>query len=190
MALEPGYYRHPTIAGDTVVFVSEDDLWQVSSQGGRPRRLTAGPGTSTFPVLSPDGRRVAFTGRDDGPAEAYVLDLDGGSPRRLTWFGAFTATVGWSRDGTAVVVASDVGQPFRGYYHLHEVPLDGGPSRPLGMGPARAISFQPQGPGVVIGRNSGDPARWKRYRGGTAGTLWVDRRGDGEFAPLTPITRV
>jgi tricorn protease len=55
------------------------------------------------------------------------------------------------------------------------------------MGPARAISFQPQGPGVVIGRNSGDPARWKRYRGGTAGTLWVDRRGDGEFVPLLTL---
>ncbi len=55
------------------------------------------------------------------------------------------------------------------------------------VGPARAISFEPGGRGVVIGRNSGDPARWKRYRGGTAGTLWVDRAGEGEFASLVRL---
>ena len=36
----PGYYRHPTIHGDTVVFVSEDDLWSVPSAGGVAIRRT------------------------------------------------------------------------------------------------------------------------------------------------------
>jgi tricorn protease len=35
------------------------------------------------------------------------------------------------------------------------------------------MAFGPKG-GLVIGRNIGDPARWKRYRGGTAGQLWID----------------
>jgi tricorn protease len=58
---------------------------------------------------------------------------------------------------------------------------DTGAVEAMAIGPIRAISFAPDGAGRVIARNSIDPARWKRYRGGTAGQLWVDRRGDGGF---------
>ena len=36
-----GYYRFPTICRDTIVFVSEDDLWTVPRTGGiaRPEHL-------------------------------------------------------------------------------------------------------------------------------------------------------
>ncbi|MGH8875566.1 MAG: S41 family peptidase, partial [Acidimicrobiia bacterium] len=75
--------------------------------------------------------------------------------------------------------------PFPVYQHLYSVRLDGsGVPEPFRVGPARAISFAQRGGGVVVGRNTRDPARWKRYRGGTAGTIWVDRRGGGEFEEL------
>ncbi|MGZ8755094.1 MAG: S41 family peptidase, partial [Acidimicrobiia bacterium] len=187
MSADLGYYRHPTIHGNAIVFVSEDDLWSVPSGGDVARRLTANPGTSSFPVFSPDGSKIAFTSRDEGHPEAWVMDADGGPATRITFMGALTQVVGWSPDGRRVIVATDWKQAFRGFMHLYAVPLSGGAPAALNMGPARAISYQADGPGVVIGRNSYDPARWKRYRGGTAGTLWIDRAGDGAFRPLVQL---
>jgi tricorn protease len=53
----------------------------------------------------------------------------------------------------------------------------------LSYGPARAISFGPDGQ-VVLGRRSEELAYWKRYRGGTAGDIWVDTKGNGKFKSL------
>jgi tricorn protease len=187
MPSEAGYYRHPTIHGDTIVFVCEEDLWSVPAAGGVARRLTANPGTISFPSFSPDGSKIAFTGRDDGPPEVYVMDSLGGAPRRLTWLGQMCQVAGWNRAGTAVLFSSDWRQPFMNYSHLYAIPADGGSPNALRFGPAKSITLEPEGKGVVIGRNSGDPARWKRYRGGTAGTLWIDRTGEGSFTQLVKL---
>ena len=184
MSSEFGYYRHPTISNNTIVFVCEDDLWTVAAGGGIARRLTVNPGAASFPVFSPDGQALAFTGRDDGPAETYVMSAEGGIPRRLTWLGARSQTLGWTRDGHGIIAATDWQQPFAGDMRPISVGTTGSAPEFLGYGPARALSFGPKPGSVVIGRNSGDPSRWKRYRGGTAGTLWIDRQGDGKFSEL------
>ena len=181
-----GYYRNPTIQADTVIFVCEDDLWTVSAAGGIARRLTSNLGEITSPFLSPDGSQVAFVGRDEGQPEVYVMPARGGQPRRLTFQGAGQVLVaGWTADGQ-IVYASPVGQPFRALLHLYSISPDGGEPTRLDFGPARAIAFGPNG-AVVIGRNTGDPARWKRYHGGTAGQLWIDPDGNGEFHPLISL---
>ena len=182
-----GYYRHPSIHGDLIVFASEDDLWSTASTGGQASRITANSGSAMLPALAPDGSLLAFSSRDEGPLEAFVIDPGGGEAKRLTWFGGTTSVVGWSRRRSAVLVSTDHRQPFPSLMEIWEIPIDGSPPRPLGHGPARSIAHQPAGRGVVIGRNTTDPARWKRYRGGTAGQLWIDRKGTGEFAKLIEL---
>ncbi|MCB5267495.1 MAG: peptidase, partial [Candidatus Cloacimonetes bacterium] len=172
-----GYYRMPTVHDGQVVFVSEDDLWSVSLKGGRAQRLTSNLGSVSYPLLSPDGKWIAFTGREERVSEIYVMPSEGGTATRLTWHGAACWPVYWK--GEKIIFASMYGSFSTREFFLWEIGLDGQPPLKLNYGPARSISFGNKG--TVLGRNTSDPARWKRYRGGTAGYLLIDRDGKGDF---------
>lgn len=177
--IDSAYLSQPTLQGDALVFVSDDDLWRAGSTGGRAQRLTAGLGEVSAPCLSPDGRWLAYVGRDEQHAEVWLMPAEGGPARRLTWLAADTAVRGWTPDGRIVFV-STWGQPFVRHYHAFTLDSAGGMPEPLNLGPVNHLAFGPGG-ACVIGRNTADPARWKRYRGGTAGHLWIDAAGDGRF---------
>ncbi|MEZ4713687.1 MAG: S41 family peptidase [Caldilineaceae bacterium] len=176
-----GYYRFPTIHENNIVFVSEDDLWSAQAGGGPAYRLTSNLGSVTYPALSPDGKLLAFVGREEGAPEVYVMPAEGGSARRLTYLGCSCQVVGWNPAGTHVIFSSTYKQVVTREYGLFQVAADApnGAVETLPYGPARSIAFGPHGE-VVLGRNTGDPATWKRYRGGTAGHLWLGK--DGNFS--------
>jgi tricorn protease len=187
--MSSGYYRYPTIQGEQIAFVSEDDIWAVPASGGVARRLTSNLGNVTYPFYSPDGSQLAFVGREEGYPEVYVMPAQGGPAQRLTYQSSDCRIIGWSNDGGEILYTSHHGQAHKSDYVIYAIPADGtGTARLLPIGPARAISFGPNG-ASVLGRNTGDPARWKRYRGGTAGHLWLDANGDGDYAPFLPDLR-
>ena len=112
----PAYLRHPTLHGDRIVFVADDDLWTVAAAGGIARRLTAGLSEPSTPCLSPDGRWLAFVGRDEQHPEVHVMPAEGGQARRLTWLGTDTHVRGWTPAGEIVYVTTQ-GQPFFRNHH-------------------------------------------------------------------------
>ena len=179
-----GYYRSPTICQDTIVFVCEDDLWTVPVEGGVARRLTSNLGAAGSPRLSPDGEHLAFAGREEGPSEVYTMPALGGEAKRLTYQGSNVSIVGWDTDGKHILYSSGAGLAFDPW--IWKVASEGGEPQRLSYGPANHIDFSDDG-GVIIGRLTREPARWKRYRGGTAGQLWIDTEGDGQFQPLAPV---
>lgn len=181
-----GYVRFPTIHEDRIIFVSEDDLWLVSSEGGRAERLTAGVGEVSYPHFSPDGELLAFVGREEGPSEIYVMPALGGVAQRLTFQSASCRVAGWSPAGDAILYASNAGQSLYNQNVIYAISPQGGQPSQVPVGIANAISYGPGG-SVVIGRNTSEPARWKRYRGGTAGHLWCDTTGSGIFQRLLQL---
>src|SRR4051812_8430564 len=55
---------------------------------------------NTDPVVSPDGRHIAFVSNRDGVATMYVMDVDGSHVRRVVTQRA--ASPQWSPDGRSI----------------------------------------------------------------------------------------
>jgi tricorn protease len=184
------YLRQPSIAGNTIAFVSDDDLWRVDAAGGAAVRLSAGLAEPATPCLSPDGRWLAYAGRDEQHSEVWLMPAAGGPARRLTWLGSDLAVRGFTPEGR-VAFTSNHGQPFLRHWHAFTVGIEpgaeGGAPQRLPWGAVDHIAWGAGGR-RAIGRNTGDPARWKRYRGGRAGHLWISPEAGAPFRRLTQLS--
>lgn len=179
-----GYYRFPTIHGDTVVFAAEGDLWQVSTAGGTAVRLTTHPGNEGFPKFSPDGEWLAFSAEYHGNVDVYVMPAGGGEPLRLTYHPAADEVVAWRPDSGAVVFRSYRASAHR-EYRLFEVPRTGGHPRLVPVGVAALAALAPDGRTIAFNRFSREFRTWKRYLGGTAQDIWVGDLVLGTFRKIT-----
>jgi tricorn protease len=184
--LNVGYFRSPSISGDRVVFLTEDDIWSVARSGGVARRLTSNLGPVGRTIASPIGDLIAFTGTEEANAEVYVMPADGGPAHRRTHLGANTAVRGWTPDGR-VLFMTDAKRANRADYVIGAIAPDEGQPVQINVGTATELQYAPDGKGIVLGRHTIDPARWKRYRGGTRGDIWIDARGTGTFRRLLDL---
>src|SRR5439155_20942170 len=75
--------RFPTTNGSQIVLCYAGELYTVGKDGGTARRLTSGPGYTSFARFSPDGTQGAFTSEYDGNREAHVTPVAGGRPTQL-----------------------------------------------------------------------------------------------------------
>jgi len=84
--------------GQTVVFSFEGDLWKANVNNGQASRLTAMQGYETSPRVSPDGKWIAFSGRQYGNSDVFVVPVDGGDVKQITWHSGNDEVTSWSWD--------------------------------------------------------------------------------------------
>jgi dipeptidyl aminopeptidase/acylaminoacyl peptidase len=105
----------------------ESEVYRVSIDGGAPVPLTSRYGPDYSPVVSPDGRHIAYVGFDDRHvgyqnAQLSVMNLDGSGKRVLTsGLDRSVASPIWSADSRAVYVQVE----DRGTNKVERVGLDG-----------------------------------------------------------------
>jgi tricorn protease len=177
-----GYYRFPAIAGDSVVFTAEGDLWRVPLAGGVAERLTSHADQEVNACVSPDGRTVAFAASYEGPREVYVLPLGGGLPRRLTWQGGPAFPVGWTRDGQVLyTTARHSTLPNRQLFTVDPTTLA---QTAVPLAQASDGAYGPDGT-LFFTRLPFQGSHTRRYKGGTAQKIWKLAPGAPEAVALT-----
>ncbi len=183
IAAPNGYYRFPSLHGETVVFTSEGDLWKVPVAGGTAQRLTSHAGMESHAAISPDGTTVAFTAQYEGPAEVYVMPLGGGQPKRLTWHGEGAFVASWTPQGR--ILYSTKAYSTLPNDQLISLDPTTGEEAPLPLAQASDGVFEDTGKQLFFTRLPFQGSSTKRYKGGTAQTLWRYDEGGEEAAPLT-----
>jgi tricorn protease len=180
--MSQGYYSCPTIWGEKLVFVCEEDLWLTTIEGGHPQRLTAGRGGFLNAFFSADGKQLAVTTREDGLFEAAVMPAQGGPLKRLSFLNFQTVVRGWQ--GKDLLLSTGA-KNANWVDELYSVSAEGGELKDLGVGLALRQSISAKGD-VVIERNGWRPdaSHWKRYRGGTAGKFYLKKIGAQKATPF------
>ncbi|MFL6590016.1 MAG: protease, partial [Chthoniobacterales bacterium] len=189
--------RFPTTNGSQIVFCYAGELYTVAKEGGIARRLTSGPGYSSFPRFSGDGKQLAFTSQYDGNTEVYVMPGDGGVPKRITT----TATLGrddvsdrmgpnnivmtWENTKPLVVFRSRM-RTFNSFIgELFTAGQDGDLPQQLPVPRGGFTSFSPDDSKMAYNRVFREFRTWKHYRGGMADDVWIFDFKTGQTTNVT-----
>jgi tricorn protease len=177
--------RFPTTNGRQIVFCYAGQLYTVGKDGGTARRLTSGPGYTSFPRFSPDGTQLAFTSHYDGNTEVYVMPAEGGPPKRLTTsatlhrddisdrMGPNSLVMTWENTRPLVVFRSRMKSfnDFNG--QLYTVGMDGDLPQQLPVPRGGFVSFSPDDSKMAFNRVFREFRTWKHYRGGMTDDVWI-----------------
>ncbi|MFT4253091.1 MAG: DPP IV N-terminal domain-containing protein, partial [Caulobacter sp.] len=93
---------------------NQTEIWRLALADGSLKALTSRIGPDANPVVSPDGRQIAYVGYDDARRRGYenqrlyVMDVDGGNSRVLTPNLDRSAEAPfWSADGRSLYFGYD-----------------------------------------------------------------------------------
>ena len=175
--------------GQTIAFSYKGDLFTVSSQGGAAHQLTSNAAYDAYPVWSPDGQRIAFASAREGSLDVYVVDKDGGTPKRLTTDSGNETPLWFLDDGTVLFEATNMPTSksilfaSRSFPQVYQVSTSGGRARLYSELPMQDLSVNARGD-VLYHDIKGyeDPFR-KHHTSSITRDIWLKQ--GGKFTKLT-----
>ncbi|HVS30540.1 MAG TPA: LpqB family beta-propeller domain-containing protein [Thermoanaerobaculia bacterium] len=140
--------------GGTILFTefsgTSTSLNFIDAEGGDTRKLLRG--AYWGPIVSPDGRTLAFLSDRSGTIELWTSDLDGGNLRQITNSGSATAP-SWCADGKSLVYVT-TGRVQAAW----KVSATGGDPVRVTSQPTNSTVVSPDGKSILCRLRSVDPA--------------------------------
>ncbi len=121
----------PRLGPNYLLYVSataaSESIWKQAS--GAATELWSGQDAQIIggPAISPDGRSVAFSVREQGKTRLYAMQADGTNARIVADSLDLKGVPAWAPDGQSITTAAD----DHGVPHLFRVPLDGHTPAPM-----------------------------------------------------------
>ncbi|MEP6844442.1 MAG: PDZ domain-containing protein [Panacibacter sp.] len=166
--------RSPSVSNDKIAFAYGGDIWTADRDGSHPQRLTVNQAVEFNPMLSPDGKWIAFSGDYDGNDDVYIIPSGGGTPKRLTFHPYPDMVRSW--DGNNKIVFASSRSVWHGFMQqLFEVDINTGMEQMLAMPEASQGSVSPDGKFTAYIRSVdvNEWANFRLYRGGDKLRIWI-----------------
>lgn len=186
----PLWMRHPAISpdGKTIAFSYQGDIFTVPSSGGTAKQITSNAAFDSYPVWSPDGNHIAFASNREGSIDVWVMDANGGIPKRVTTNSGNEYPLRWKDNYTIMFKASIMPTAksiiFAGSYpQVYTVGMDGGRPKLFSDITMDALDINASGDVLYIDRKGYEDEWRKHHRSPITRDVWL-KSGDS-FRKLT-----
>ena len=186
----PLWMRHPAISpdGKTIAFSYQGDIFTVPSSGGTAKQITSNVAFDSYPVWSPDGNHIAFASNREGSIDVWVMDANGGIPKRVTTNSGNEYPLRWKDNYTIMFKASIMPTAksiiFAGSYpQVYTVGMDGGRPKLFSDITMDALDINASGDVIYIDRKGYEDEWRKHHRSPITRDVWL-KSGDS-FRKLT-----
>lgn len=186
----PLWMRHPAISpnGKTIAFSYQGDIFTVPSSGGTAKQITSNAAFDSYPVWSPDGNHIAFASNREGSIDVWVMDANGGIPKRVTTNSGSEYPLRWKDNYTIMFKASIMPTAksiiFAGSYpQVYTVGMDGGRPKLFSDITMDALDINASGDVIYIDRKGYEDEWRKHHRSPITRDVWL-KSGDS-FRKLT-----
>ncbi|MCF0167782.1 MAG: PD40 domain-containing protein [Bacteroidales bacterium] len=190
-AQNPSWIRRNAISpdGKTIAFSYKGDIYTVPSQGGRAVQVTSNPAYESEPIWTKDSRQIVFISYREESKDIYVVDAEGGTPKRLTFTPGNETPLAVLPDGKVLFtfynqnMMSDNYDGFPGQAQLYETDLDGSAPRLVTSLPIMSMSVNQDGTVLYEDYKGYEDALRKHHTSSVTRDIWkyVPATASGRF---------
>ena len=156
--------------GSKLAFGYQGDIWVAPSSGGKAIPLTDNVEMDDRPVWSPDGTKIAFASDRYGNNDVFVVDADGGRPKRITFNSGADIPSSWTLDGKSILLQRRLDDAFRGIYSVN---VETGALQEYFLDEMAISDPQAMANDQILYGRFGFPWERARYTGSAAEQLWI-----------------